>query len=280
MWLHILHDILYFRPIMNHIPCATRAVAALFILLVSTQVIAADYYYVTADRLNVRAGPAASYSAVSALHRGARVTVYAQQGPWFRISDPASAGLWVHSDHLTALRPADKTGSVNLTALNYCQTWLIKRTGYRFFAETERIQEYEQAGEYRLRSNLLVITELQQLAEVGFECTVYLDDGLIGAFIELQKFEPEGTVSTSAASLKEWRTKWGGSGCVSISVWKKLVDNFLKGNYLEDETKVCTWLEKGTRVYGPIEQVEYRGSKFARVRLSSGREVWIEPSIL
>ena len=259
---------------------APNVISALFILLVSTQVIAAEDYYVTADRLNVRSGPAASYSAVSVLHRGARVSVYARQGPWFRISDLVSSGLWVHSDHLSALRPADKSGSVNLGALNSCKKWLLDETSYRFFAETARIQEYEQAGEYRLRSNLLVITVFQQLAEIGFECTVYLDEGIIAAFTDTKTFAPEDTVSANATNLDERRMKWGGSGCVSIKTWKKQVDEIQKGNYLEDVTKGCTWLEKGTRVYGPIEQVEYKGSKFAKVRLASGREVWIEPSTL
>ena len=239
-----------------------------------------EAYYVTAEKLNVRSGPAAFHSAVSALHRGARVSVYEHQGSWFRISDLASAGLWVRSDQLSALRPADKNGSINLEAFNSCKKWLLDETGYRFFAETARIREYEQAGEYSLRSNLLVVTALQQQAEVGFECNVYIDQGIVSASIDLQTFAPEDAVSTSAAGLNENRLKWGGSGCASMKKWKKLTDEIAKGNYEEDIVTTCTWLEKGTRVYGPIENIEYKGYPFVKVRLSSGREVWIEPSIL
>jgi uncharacterized protein YgiM (DUF1202 family) len=51
--------------------------------------------------LNVRTGPGTTYAKAGSLKAGTRVTVFVQQGEWFKISPDRE--LWVHSAYLDFL---------------------------------------------------------------------------------------------------------------------------------------------------------------------------------
>jgi uncharacterized protein YgiM (DUF1202 family) len=220
-------------------------VALVLTVGVTADVLAADDYYVTADSLNVRSGAGSSYPVVSKLHRGSRVTDHDRSGDWIRISDRSSPPLWTHSSYLSRLKPTDNKGSVNFEALQRCKSWLLENTGYQFFAETTRVQEYEQYGEYHLRANLLVLTILHDWAEVGFDCTVYVDQDKTVAFMDLKTFASEQALSSQVENLQERRMRWGSDACPALQSWKEFADQVYAGNYSYQIDKSCNWIEKG-----------------------------------
>jgi SH3-like domain-containing protein len=64
---------------------------------------------ITADRVNVRAGPSANYRILKKLQRGDAIRIHGRYCGWYRIKNPPHVGLWMHGRYINR-----KGGSVGL----------------------------------------------------------------------------------------------------------------------------------------------------------------------
>lgn len=157
---------------------------------------------------------------------------------------------------------------------NECETWLKEH--YRSYSHIETIREYTQASEYHYRANYNVVPYEVSPATIGFDCTVYLEIGKVVALPTLDPYTRESKPKSAVTSLPERRLKWGSDACPDIVVWKQFSDELRKGNYSVKLSSSCIWLEKGDRVFGPLERTEYNRSPFVLISLPSGKRYWIE----
>ena len=60
--------------------------------------------------------------------------------------------------------------------------------------------------------------------------------------------------------------KWGGSGCKSVQTWYRVLDANLQNDFKTagNLLKSCKWVAEGSSITGPLETVEYKGSKFEK----------------
>lgn len=65
--------------------------------------------YVTADRLNLRAGPGTRAKSVGSLPRGSRLSVESAEGGWLRVTAPGGAGGWVSARYTSPSAPVVST---------------------------------------------------------------------------------------------------------------------------------------------------------------------------
>jgi hypothetical protein len=73
----------------------------------------------------------------------------------------------------------------------------------------------------------------------------------------------------------------GHYACPDLKPFKQLSDEVEKGNF-QRAAKMrfppsCVWLEKGDTLFGPpLEESEYHSSKFLKMKLRDGSDVWVE----
>lgn len=157
-----------------------------------------------------------------------------------------------------------------------CKQWLVDETSYKAFVEAERIHEYMDSGEYNLRANVVVRTVFDEVVTVGFNCEVYMESGRVAAYTDTKLFESEPQKSKEVQKLEEHRISHGASGCPSVKQWKTFAEAVDAGDYNTDLSPSCKWLEKGTKVFGPIQRVPYPSNDFVQIKLSDGTRLWVE----
>lgn len=161
-------------------------------------------------------------------------------------------------------------------AFEKCKQWLVNETSYKAFVEAERIHEYVDRGEYNLRANVVVQTIFDDVATIGFNCEVYLDDSRVVAYTDTEVFELEEKESSKVQELKARRIRHGASGCPSVNHWKTFAKAVDSGDYSVDLSPECVWLEKGTKVFGPVQRVPDPTNDFLQIKLSDGKKLWVE----
>jgi SH3 domain protein len=72
-------------------------------------------HQVTANRLNVRAGPGSEYHILAKLKRGQRVKVLSESGNWYKIVSPPQASGWIHEDFLQKTADLDSIKITEVT---------------------------------------------------------------------------------------------------------------------------------------------------------------------
>jgi len=106
---------------------------------------------------------------------------------------------------------------------------------------------------------------------------VEVDDRALSANTEVEAVEAK---PEREESEPQWIVEYSGhSACPSLDDWKRFTDEMLGKNWAHDLPGSCVRLPKGTSVR-EIERQEYRDYSFVKVRLSDGRELWLEPANL
>jgi hypothetical protein len=155
-----------------------------------------------------------------------------------------------------------------------CTNWLQEH--YSSYSHVETIQEYTLNSEYHYRANYNVVPYNATAATIGFDCTIYLTSGKVVAFPSLKPYPQEAEAKPATKSLSEQRMKSGGSACPEFAAWQRFSDEMKKGNYSAKLSSSCVLLEKGDRVFGPIESKKNKGFTFNLISLPGGKRYWIE----
>lgn len=155
-----------------------------------------------------------------------------------------------------------------------CTNWLQEH--YASHSHVETIQDYTQNSEYHFRANYNVVPYNASATTIGFDCTIYLTSGKVVAFPSLKPYTREAEAKPAAKSFPERRMKSGGDACPELAAWQRFTDQIKKGNYSAKLSSSCTWIEKGDRVFGPIESKKYKGYTFKLISLPGGKRYWVE----
>jgi SH3 domain protein len=70
---------------------------------------------VTANRLNVRAGPGSQYHILAKIKKGQEVKIISESGDWYKIISPSQASGWIHEDYLKKIANLDSTDIAEIT---------------------------------------------------------------------------------------------------------------------------------------------------------------------
>ena len=117
---------------------------------------------------------------------------------------------------------------------------------------------------------LLLLLPLEVGADSVYKCKVN------GKTIYSDK-ECSSNAKTSTILIpKKITFKYGGSGCPSSKIWTNVLHVQEASARLRKLDADCSWLKKGTTVYGPLDKVKEGKHEFIKVELPSGELTWIE----